>query len=254
MEGRYMRFVAWLIALLGGQLQYLLPSRQARSGADKREESSADLLLLMVSIIYAASLMATLPWFGQEERYLLPLHPFVILLVGLLIYRFASALALDRLLTTRLVMGVGALLVAAILLTVNYFWATRVYSVEIRNIADAHIKPALWLAEKTPDNSVVASEPIGAVKLFSGRRTVDLVGLTTPATLGTYRDWPRAWPALRAAGATYLLYYPDWFDGHKPPAWAIERQRFEIPDNRIAGADVIVVYELDWSKYVQSVP
>jgi hypothetical protein len=132
-----------------------------------------------------------------------------------------------------------------------YLWATRNYVVEVRNIRDAHILPALWIEGNTPPDSALASEPIGAVRLFSGRRTIDLVGLTTPATLGTYRDWPEAWPALEAAGATHLLYYPDWFDDGEPPAWAVEAQRFRIPDNRIAGSDVIAVYGLDWRRLTE---
>jgi hypothetical protein len=116
----------------------------------------------------------------------------------------------------------------------------------VRNIEDAHVKPALWLAHNTPPDATVASEPIGAAKLFSNRRTVDLVGLTSPATLGTYRNWPLAWPALQRAEASYLLFYPRWFDEGKPPAWASEVQRFNIPDNRIAGDNIISVYRLDW--------
>ena len=85
--------------------------------------------------------------------------------------------------------------------------------------------------------------------LFSGRPTVDLVGLTSPATLGTYGDWNRAWPALRNAGAGYLLFYPRWFDGGEPPAWAVTERNFEIADNRIAGGNLITVYRLDWSKW-----
>jgi hypothetical protein len=192
--------------------------------------------------------MLTLPWFGQEDRYLLPLHPFAIVLVGLLVWRLAALLPLERLFSNPVVVRVAGLAVAVLLVGTVYLWATRVYAVEVRNIADGHIKPAIWIAANTPPDSVVASEPIGAVRLFSGRRTVDLVGLTTPATLGTYRDWERAWPALQAEGAGYLLFYPSWFDGGKPPPWALESARFEIPDNRIAGADMIAVYALPWAK------
>jgi hypothetical protein len=208
--------------------------------------------LLLVSVVYTVALLLTLPWFGQEERYLLPLHPFVIVLLGMLVWRVVGLLPIDRLTSGRGVALAGGVAVVLLLVGVDYLWATRVYAVEVRNIADAHIKPALWIAGNTTERSVVASEPIGAVKLFSGRRTVDLVGLTTPATLGTYRDWDRAWPALRGARADYLLFYPEWFDGGKAPAWVVERVRFEIPDNRIAGASIIAVYEMDWEKYMQA--
>jgi hypothetical protein len=250
--GRFLPFVAGALAMAGGILQWLAPARSSEEGTSRRESSLAALLLLLVSVIYTAALMVTLPWFGQEDRYLLPLHPFVIVLLGMLAWRILGGLPLERPLAQRSIVFLGGLGLIVLLALGDYVWATRVYAVEVRNIEDAHIKPALWIAASTPADSVVASEPIGAVKLFSGRRTVDLVGLTTPATLGTFEDWPRAWPALKAQNAAYLLFYPDWFTGHKPPGWASESARFQIPDNRIAGADVIAVYELDWDRFASS--
>lgn len=211
---------------------------------------SIALLLMMLAGFYFVALLVTLPWFGQEDRYLLPLHPVVIVLLGIFVYYVFGRLLSSRVLR---IAPVPVVLLAGpfvALVLANYVWATRTYAVEVRNIRDAHLLPALWIASNTPPDSVIASEPIGAVRLFSGRRTVDLVGLTTPSTLGTYSDWPRAWPALRDAGATHLFFYPDWFDGRQPPAWASEVQRFDIPDNRIAGDDIIAVYRLDWNSFV----
>lgn len=252
--GRYLPFVGAGFAVVGGVVG-LLPSKREDelvSSSSRNESRWATLLLLMVVAFYVVALMLTLPWFGQEDRYLLPLHPFVIVLAGILIRRIVDMLSLDRVLARAAVRTVSLVIIAAILLGAAYLWATRNYAVEVRNIRDAHITPALWIAANTEPAAVIASEPIGAVRLFSERRTVDLVGLTTPATLSTYRDWPRAWPALRSAGATHLFFYPDWFDDAEPPPWAIEVQRFAIPDNRIAGSSVIAVYRLDWSLFTDS--
>jgi hypothetical protein len=250
--GRYLPFAAGALALAGGLLQWLAPRRSGEGETGRRESSSAALLLLLVSVIYTFALMATLPWFGQEDRYLLPLHPFIIVLIGMLAWQIVRVLPVERLLASRAILWPVAGAVIVLLVLSDYLWATRVYAVEVRNIEDAHVKPAIWIARNTPADSVVASEPIGAVKLFSGRRTVDLVGLTTPATLGTFEDWPRAWPALKAQKAAYLLFYPDWFVARKPPSWASESARFEIPDNRIAGAGTIAVYALNWDRYASS--
>lgn len=246
--GRVVPFVVaaiTLVAGLAGTLPFL--SRRQHQGSDVVETRRGALLLLLVSALYVVALMLTLPWFGQEDRYLLPIHPFVLVLLGGLVWRLFSSLPLNvpnpRSERFLLPLGIGVMLFLA---GGGYVWATRNYVVEVRNITDAHIRPALWLSANTPSETIVASEPIGAVRLFSGRRTVDLVGLTTPATLGTYRDWPLAWPALRKAGAEYLVFYPAWFDDHKPPRWAVEEARFEIPDNRIAGDSVIAIYKLDW--------
>jgi hypothetical protein len=50
--------------------------------------------------------------------------------------------------------------------------------------------------------------------------------------------------AMRKAGAGYLLIYPVWFDDGEPHEWAVEKVRYSVPDNRIAGQDLIAVYEL----------
>lgn len=245
--GRAWPFVGAALVVVSGLLQ---ATSLVRSGADQdhRESAWTSLLLLLVSVLYVGGIMLTLPWFGQEERYLLPIHPFVIvLLVGGLWW--LVSLALGRVRLQFRVPAPVALPVAVLLAVGVYLWATENYVVEVRNIADAHIAPARWLAANTPPGTVVASEPIGAVRLFSERPTVDLVGLTTPATLGTYRNWPLAWPALRGAGAQYLLYYPRWFDSARAPSWAQPAQTFAIPDNRIAGDSTITVYHLNWSLF-----
>ncbi len=241
--GRALPFVAALAAVAGSGLNWLAGS--GRDDAEERAHRWTALLVLMVSVLYVAALMATLPWFGQEDRYLLPVHPFVVASFAMLAWRFARRLPVSF--GPRMGMALG-IVVVAMLVGADYLWATRNYVVEVRNITDAHVLPARWLTDHTPPGSLIASEPIGAVKLFSGRPTIDLVGLTTPATLGTYRDWPRAWQALHQANARYLLFYPAWFDGG-PPAWAVERARFQVPDNRIAGDNVIAVYELRWDLY-----
>lgn len=248
--GRVLPFLVGLLAVLGGLSGVVLP--QPGSGHSSRRDArwSAGLVLLVLSG-YVAALMLTLPWFGQEDRYLLPVHPFAIVLCGLLLWRVMVVLPLEleRVVERRTVAAAMALLVAASFAGANYVWATRDYAVQVRNISDGHIKPAEFLSATVARDSIVASEPIGAVKLFSGLRTVDLVGLTTPATLGTYRNWPLAWEALHKANVGYLLFYPNWFDEKRPPPWAIEQARFQIPDNRIAGDSVIAVYRLRWDLY-----
>lgn len=249
--GRSLPFVAALIAVAGG-VAGLVEGRTRQAGqansANDTTRRAAGLLLLSF-VLYIAAIMFTLSWFGQEDRYLLPAHPVAIVLIGILVWRLIARVPLERPASQRLVQGVFAALACLALLGTDYLWATRDYVVEVRNIVDGQIAPAVWLAAHEPPSTVVASEPIGAVKLFSGMRTIDLVGLTTPATLGTYRNWPLAWPALRSENADVLLFYPAWFDGGHPPAWAHLQQQFTIPDNRIVGDSPIAIYRLDWQSY-----
>lgn len=249
--GRDFPVIAGAIALVGGLVGILLPPRSL----DKQERTDAfwnTLLVLMVAVVYLLAIMLTLSWFGQEERYTMPLHPFGIVLLGLLVWRLLDLLPTDRLFATPIVRPLALALVALLLLATDYIWATRQYVVEVRNIRDAHITPSLWMRTNIPAGDLVASEPIGAIRLFSDHRTLDIVGLTSPVALGTYRDWPRAWDMLRSQSPSYFFYYPSLFPNGSPPAWATEVQQFPVPDNRIAGADPIAIYKFDWSRYTPS--
>ncbi len=247
--GRGLPFVAAGLALLGSLSAWIFTPSKPGTGDARNETRWSALLLLLTTILFVASIMASLPWFGQEDRYLLPIHTVVIVQIGLLAWFFLQRLLLESLFTRGWMQPGFAFLALLAAIGANYWWATRDYAVQVRNISDGHVAPALWLAGNTPPDSLVASEPIGAVKLFSWRRTIDLVGLTTTATLGTYGNWPLAWRALRDAGARYLLFYPRWFGREGIPRWAIERARFAIPDNKIVGDAVIAIYELRWELY-----
>ncbi len=248
--GRYLPFVAATLALLGSVSAWIgAPARESHFKNERHIARWSALLLLLTSVLFIVAIMASLPWFGQEDRYLLPVHPVVIVLIGLLLWFFLQRLSFDVLLSRKWVLPGFAVIVLLASVGANYWWATRNYAVQVRNIADGHVRPALWLANYTTPDSLVASEPIGAVKLFSDRRTIDLVGLTTSATLGTYGNWSLAWRALKDADADYLLFYPQWFGREGIPRWAVERVRFVIPDNKIVGDSVIAIYELRWDLY-----
>jgi hypothetical protein len=246
--GRDFPVIAGAVALVGGLVQTILPPRSQ----DKEKGGEVfwnTLLVLLVGVVYLLAIMLTLSWFGQEERYTMPLHPFGIVLIGLLVWRLLNLLPVDRVFALPVVQPLVLAAIALVLLATDYVWATRQYVVEVRNIRDAHIIPALWIRANVPAGDLVASEPIGAIRLFSGHRTFDIVGLTSPVALGTYRDWPRSWEMLHAQAPDYFLYYPSLYPGGAPPAWATDVQQFPVPDNRIAGADLIAVYKFDWAKY-----
>jgi hypothetical protein len=206
-------------------------------------------LMALACALYLGAMLIALRWFGQEDRYILPLHALAIPLVvglpaALLGWPQAPATLSRRARRAALLAGAGlALLVHIVTLRV---WAATDYSLFVQNIEDAHVAPALWLRAHTPPGTVIAAEPIGAVRLFSDRPTVDIVGLTTPAQLGHYGDWAATAALLRARGAGYLLYYPRAWPGGRLLPWAREAQRFPVPDNRMAGDDPIAVYRLAW--------
>ncbi|MDQ3704493.1 MAG: hypothetical protein M3437_04585 [Chloroflexota bacterium] len=241
LAGRLLPFVVAGLALLGGLVWFVRPASR-----DEQSETRWTALFLMMSFSgFVLALMLIQPWFGQEDRYILPVHPCAIVLVGMLMWFFIRAIPLERFLARPLVLSSLAGAIAVLVVLNNYVWATRNHVVYVRNITDAHVAPARWMARNTPPEALIASEPIGAVRLFSERRTFDVVGLTSPTALGSYGPWETMSASMRAAGADYLLIYPAWFEDGRPE-WALERMRFPVEDNRIAGEDLIAIYELSW--------
>jgi hypothetical protein len=253
--GRLAPFLLLVAAALGGLLLALALWRRRRHAAPPGRRAAPALppawaLVAVAAGGFLAAMLLTLPWFGQEDRYIVPLHPLLLVLAG---GGVVTAVAWGRRQVPLPVMRRAGPVAAAVLvlalglhLLELRVWAAGTYALYVQNIEDAHVAPARWLAANTPPGTVIASEPIGALRLFSGRPTVDIVGLTTPALLGTYGDWAATEAALRARDARYLLFYPRWWPAGQPLPWATEVRRFPVPDNRIAGDDPIAVYRLEW--------
>jgi hypothetical protein len=251
-----------LLALVAALLPQgaVLPSPPPASPTQNpklKTQNSYIALIAAVLTLHTLATSAATVWYGQMERYLLPVFPLALLLVTALpvvvlnlIFsrRITSPNQNSKLKTQNSYIALALLIILGLLLSRD---AATGYAIQARNIAQAHIAPAAWLISNTPADTIVATEPVGALRLFSARPTLDLVGLTTPALLGHYRDWDYTWRYLREQHAAYLLYYPQWFkdQGIQPPAWLTPAARFTIVDNRIAGASEIVLYRLDWSVY-----
>jgi hypothetical protein len=244
--GQVAPFLLLAAAALGAGL--LLLARR-RLLLEQRATPNAAGLTTLAAAAFLGAMALTLPWFGQEDRYVLPLHPLLLALAGGI---GATALAglrarlsgrvPPRYVTAGLILGL-LLMLGAHLLELRV-WAAGTYALYVQNIEDAHVRPARWLAANAPPGVPIASEPIGAVRLFGGHPTVDIVGLTTPDLLGTYGNWPATEAALQAWRVPFLLFYPRLWPEGQPLPWAREVQRFPVPDNRIAGSDPIAVYRL----------
>ncbi|MEE2775419.1 MAG: tetratricopeptide repeat protein [Acidobacteriota bacterium] len=126
--------------------------------------------------------VAMLPFAHRFDRYLLPALPAVALL-GVAGLRQASSwlasLGREGALMSRALVVVG--LVSALGLQVNAFGkATGEFTFYSAYHHDRHERTGRWLAENTPSDAVVATHDIGAIAFYSGRKVVDVVGLTLP--------------------------------------------------------------------------
>jgi len=247
-------FALLVLAALGA----LAVMRSTRMDAGRRDGGGTGVgycpagLPALCAVAYFGAMLVAVRWFGQEDRYILPIHALALPLaaapLALLLAQPSFASQLARL-GGRCALALGAGLTAvalAVQIGATRQWAATDYALFVQNIEDAHVAPSLWLAAHAAPGSTLAAEPIGAIRLFSGHPTVDIVGLTTPSQLGHYGDWAATAGLLGAHGAEYLLYYPRWWPSGKPLAWAQEAARFPVPGNRMAGDDLIAVYSLVW--------
>ena len=128
----------------------------------------------------------------------------------------------------------------------------RDYAAHVADIDYMHVAMGRWLAANTTNDAVVATNDIGAIAYFSGRRIIDIVGLATPevlaylapgvaADLGVLRFLEKVQP-------DYLVILPNWY-----PQLAEMRYLFrplhtvEVRSDTIAGGARMIVYKTVWA-------
>ena len=128
----------------------------------------------------------------------------------------------------------------------------RDYAAHVADIDYMHVAMGRWLAANTTTDAVVATNDIGAIAYFSGRRIIDIVGLATPevlaylapgvaADLGVLRFLEKIQP-------DYLVILPNWY-----PQLAEMRYLFrplhtvEVSSDTIAGGARMIVYKTVWA-------
>lgn len=183
----------------------------------------------------------TMLW--NRVRYLWPFAPswFVAasclgMLVATLASRLAPALAL---------VGPALLGAAIALLAEKLPWAVADLAQSARAIAHQQVALARWAAVLPPDARIGVNDT-GAIAYLSGRRTFDVVGLTTESET---RYW------LAGAGSrfehyerlgasrlpTHFFVYPEWMNC--PPVLGRELHRETVLEQSILGGSTMIAYE-----------
>jgi hypothetical protein len=149
-----------------------------------------------------------------------------------------------------LVAGLAA--VAVLATSVPYYRQSYVdrrdhLSSDSRAIDVLNVQAGKWIAENTPESSIVAVNDAGAIRYFGGRRTIDLEGLNDHRIAFHEITQPQA-----IVGADWVAVFPGWFRG-TPAMTAIAagfepRKEFRIPFEEYTickdpSQTVIVVFE-----------
>jgi hypothetical protein len=157
--------------------------------------------------VHLALYALRLPVTYQHGRYQIPVIPFFILVgvggTGYLLRPQARALAV-RVISQALMAATFALFLAFLML------GARAYATDVGFIQGEMVAIAHWLETNVPPDSLVAVHDIGAIGFFAPRPLLDLAGLVTPEVIPFITDETRLIEFMRAQGADYVVFFPDW--------------------------------------------
>jgi len=139
----------------------------------------------------------------------------------------------------------------------NFFnFARNEYPLHIQNVNDAHVSVAEWISKNLPPETVITSDPIGATKLFSGRKTIDTVGLTTHEMIGhspgvktDLRYWIYLIEYMKFKKSNYLLYSRKNFINDTPFPFLRLVHSFLVPNDISTNGAPFEIYQVDWLIY-----
>jgi hypothetical protein len=167
------------------------------------------------------------------------------LTVLMLIAAAVGFFALHRLSRRRWVVPL-IVLVALARLAAQDLREARTNSLWIKNINDLQVVTGRWLAEHTSDEAVIATNDIGAVAYFSGRRIVDTEGLVSPEAI-PYKRAKHLAGLLESSRPDLLVIFPEWYPDIIGSPLLTEVRRFSAR-KVVAGGPELVVYRLPWTR------
>ncbi len=121
-------------------------------------------------------------------------------------------------------------------------------------IHNQQVKLGRWAREWLPADARVGLNDTGAIAYFSGRRTFDVVGLTTPeearywvAGAGSrFEHYERLHRESPARLPTHFIVYPHWMAVE--PVLGKELTRATVREQSILGGPTMIAYEARWDR------
>jgi hypothetical protein len=142
------------------------------------------------------------------------------------------------------ILGVAGLALLALPVTnlpVRLFEQAKRFSWNCQNINEMQVEMGKWLAQHSQPDDWIATNDAGAIRYFSNRRTLDMMGLNHSQVLkhGLF-------PILDQIHPRYIAAFPSWFPWLKEnerfkPVFQVEARRYTICD---CAQEVMVAYEI----------
>jgi hypothetical protein len=110
-----------------------------------------------------------------------------------------------------------------------------------------------WAREELPPDARIGVNDTGAIAYFSGRRTFDVVGLTTKSegpywvagSASRFEHYERLEATAPDELPTHFIVYPEWMD--MPCVLGRPLQEATVTDSTILGGRTMRAYAADWS-------
>jgi len=231
---------AFVLLLLGA-----LPA-VARELRDRWVGPGALSILWIGAVLLATSLIEEPD--AHYSRYQMPILPVFLVWVAMGVGRVARVLRGTKAGLDRLELGLRAWLALAGVASVLFF--AGAYGHNCRDIDRMQIRLGESLRDRLGPGESVAINDAGAIAYFSGRPTLDLIGLTTPGFAGLWGQgsgvlWEKleGLPAARRPG--WFCVFPNWFE--------FESADFlrRVGSVRLLSPSIVdaekVLYRADWS-------
>ncbi len=180
----------------------------------ERRAGAGWLALVWIATVLVATATLEEPD-AHFSRYQMPILPLFFLFTAVGVARLARALANAGGGLARLAGGARLWLLLGGFVSVLFY--AGAYADNCEDIDRMQIALGEALRESLEPEAVVAINDAGALAYFSGRRTVDLVGLTTPGFAGLWADgsgalWEKLESLPEAERPSWFCFFPNWFE------------------------------------------
>ncbi|MFW9977393.1 MAG: hypothetical protein ACFFEJ_04810 [Candidatus Thorarchaeota archaeon] len=188
----------------------------------------------------------------NNSRYLIPIFGFLAIsciagfIVAFKLIADRSPKADPRIIPTAVTL---LIIIVMIIPSVPYYQhQANVHRQAVKNINEMQVEIGYWIRENTPSDAILAIGDVGAIRFVGDRRTIDLVGLTTPDIAHGNFTGAQLMDYLRNMSTDYLIIFGKW-TGYFYSYLGSKLEmlyRIQLDDNLICGDSVMIVFEIDW--------
>lgn len=203
------------------------------------------LILLLITIGFPIIASITAPNLRHHGRYIIPFIPLytIIGLLGIreILHKLKHKYLHIQKSTKILLLTLWTTYLFIMLLSWSYTLGWNV-----KNINDTQVHLGNWVKENTPEDSVLATNDIGAITYISQREIIDMVGLVSPevlkATKGKYGQEKEEalWEYLQEQKPDYLIIFPSWYPYISTQEELIEIYRVSLDRYTIIDGEMVV--------------